>query len=180
MAQAVKTSLEDVIGEASVERTWEHMEWMSREVPTRVSGWEPARRQAGYLSNALGSCGFDAHQDVFPGLVAFPRPGKLVMTIPREQEIEGYTFAHSISTPAEGLEGELLFVGAGGEADYDGKDARGKIVLAELSYAPPRPEKTWLTIRFPACSFRSRSLTLRKARIARPILPLKQWPPPGT
>jgi len=142
VAQAIKTSLDDVIGEASVDRTWEHMEWMSREVPTRVSGWEPARRQADYLSDALGSYGFDTHQDVFPGLVAFPRPGTLIVTAPREQEIEGYTFAHSVSTPPAGLEGELLYVGAGGEADYEGTDARGKIVLAELSYSPPRPEKT--------------------------------------
>jgi hypothetical protein len=138
VAQAVKSSLEDVIGEASVERTWEHMEWMSREVPTRVSGWEPAQRQAGYLGDALGSYGFDAHQDIFPGLVAFPRPGRLMVTSPREQEIEGYTFAHSISTPAEGLEGELIFVGAGGEADYEGKDARGKIVRGRRRPGSPR------------------------------------------
>ncbi|MBA3415199.1 MAG: hypothetical protein H0U10_08260, partial [Chloroflexia bacterium] len=139
MAHATEPTLERVIGEASADRAWGHMEWMSREVPTRVSGWEPAQRQADYLSEALGSSGFDAHQDAFPGLVAFPRPGTLTLTSPREQVIEGYTFAHSISTPAAGLEGELLYVGAGGEADYADKDARGKIVLAELSYSPPRP-----------------------------------------
>lgn len=142
MAQVVGSSLDEVIGEVSADLAWEHMEWMSREVPTRVSGWEPARRQADYLNEALETSGFGAHLDTFPGLVSFPRPGRLVVTSPRRQEIEGYTFAHSISTPAEGLEGELLYVGAGGEADYEGKDARGKIVLAELSYSPPRPEKT--------------------------------------
>ncbi|MCO5220955.1 MAG: M28 family metallopeptidase [Thermomicrobiales bacterium] len=142
MAQSVTAQLDEVIAEASTDKAWEHMEWMSREVPTRISGWEPAKRHADYLTDELTSYGFAAHQDVFPGLVAYPRPGKLIITSAVEQVIEGYTFAHSISTPPEGLEGELLYVGAGGEADYEGKDARGKIVLAELSYSPPRPEKT--------------------------------------
>ena len=134
MAQSVTAQLDEVIAEASTDKAWEHMEWMSREVPTRISGWEPAKRHADYLTDELTSYGFAAHQDVFPGLVAYPRPGKLIITSPVEQVIEGYTFAHSISTPPEGLEGELLYVGAGGEADYEGKDARGKIVLAEFGY----------------------------------------------
>lgn len=136
------TSLEKVVNEASVDATWNHMEWMSEKVPTRVSGWEPARRQADYLCEHLDTYGFRSHQDEFPGLVSYPHPGKLKILSPDSREIEGYTFAHSTSTPAEGLEGELLYVGAGGEEDYEGKDARGKLVLAELSYAPPRPEKT--------------------------------------
>lgn len=142
MPSKAASTLKSVVDEASLDRTWDHMEWMSREVPTRVSGWEPAKRQADYLTDALTSYGFDAHKDEFPGLVAFPRPGKLIVESPSKIEIEGYTFAHSISTPAAGLEGELLYVGAGGLDDYEGKDATGKIVIAELSYAPPRPEKT--------------------------------------
>ncbi len=141
MDEIAKSTLSSVAQEASLDRTWEHMEWMSREVPTRVSGWEPARRQADYLTDELSTYGFQAHQDIFPGLVAFPRPGKLIVTSPTSVEIEGYTFAHSISTPSGGLEGELLFVGAGGEDDYLGIDATGKIVVAELSYAPLAPKK---------------------------------------
>lgn len=126
----------------ATERAWSHLEWMCREVPERVSGLPAARRQADYLSDALTRAGYTTHQDVFPGLVSYPRPGALVILGDRAQRLEAYTFAHSTSTPAEGLEGDLLYVGAGGEADYAGMDARGRIVLAELSYSPPRPEKT--------------------------------------
>ncbi|HXX38603.1 MAG TPA: M28 family peptidase [bacterium] len=63
------------------------------------------------------------------------------------------TQAHSTTTPADGLEGELLHLGSGGEADYAGKDARGKIVVTELSYAPPRPEKTRLATEHGALAF---------------------------
>jgi len=134
--------LQAVLEAASVDRAWEHMEWMSREVPERRSGWPAARRQADYLTERLRDYGFDAHQDEFPGLVSDPRPGSLTLLSPEARSIPAMTFAHSSSTPSEGLEGELLYLGSGGEEDYAGLDARGKIVLAELSYAPPRPEKT--------------------------------------
>jgi hypothetical protein len=134
-------ALQAAIEAASVERAWEHLAWMSREIPERRSGWPESERQADYLTDELRGYGYDAHQDVFPGLVSYPRPASLIVVDP-EQRLEGYTFAHSTSTPPAGLDGELLYVGAGGEDDYLGKEARGRIVLAELSYAPPRPEKT--------------------------------------
>ncbi len=136
-----------VVEQASVDCAWRHMEWMSREVPERISGWPAAQRQADYLTDELRRYGFDAHQDEFPGLVSFPRRGALVLMTPESRTIEAMTFAHSISTPGAGLEGELVYVGAGGEADYESKEVRGKIVLAELSYAPPRPEKTRIATR---------------------------------
>jgi len=134
--------LQQILDEASVDAAWEHMEWMSREVPERISGWPAAKRQADYLTDQLASYGFSARQDEFPGLVSYPVPGALTLIEPESRTIAAMTFAHSTSTPQHGLEGDLVYVGAGGERDYEGVDARGKIVLAELSYAPPRPEKT--------------------------------------
>ncbi len=135
------TELRAILDEASVDRAWEHMEWMSREVPERISGWPAAQQQADYLTERLRAYGLDAHQDKFLGVVSLPQRGALVVTAPSPRTIEAMTFAHSTSTPPEGLEGELLYLGSGGEGDYRGRDAQGKIVLAELSYAPPRPEK---------------------------------------
>ncbi len=134
--------LRHFVDEASLDRTWAHMEWMSREIPERVSGWPAAKRQADYLTDHLNDYGYQARQDVFPGLVSYPHAGSLTLLSPEQRTIPAMTFAHSTTTPDEGLEGQLVYVGAGGEADYEGEDVRGKIVLAELSYAPPRPEKT--------------------------------------
>ncbi|HXX38605.1 MAG TPA: M28 family peptidase [bacterium] len=134
--------LREVLDAASVDRAWQHMLWMSSTVPERVSGWPEAQTQADYLTEQLGVYGYDAHEDELVGLVSRPGRGALMVLAPEARTIEAMTFAHSTSTVAEGLQGELLYVGSGGEADYEGKDARGKIVLAELSYAPPRPEKT--------------------------------------
>ena len=134
--------LRQVLDGASIDTAWDHLEWMSREVPERISGWPAAKRQADYLTNELQIYGFEARQDQFPGLVSYPLPGALTLLEPESRTIEAMTFAHSTSTPESGLEGELVYVGAGGESDYEGVDVGGKIVLAELSYAPPRPEKT--------------------------------------
>ena len=51
------------------------------------------------------------------------------------------TFGHSLETLPEGLSGELVYVGSGHFADYEGKDVTGKITLSELSYSPGRHEK---------------------------------------
>jgi hypothetical protein len=134
--------LRKILDEVEVDRAWAHMEWMSHEVPERISGWPAAKRQADYLTGELSSYGYDARQDEFAGLVSYPRKGSLTLLHPEQRTIDAMTFAHSTSTPPGGIDGELVYVGAGGEEDYAGKDVAGKIVLAELSYAPPRPEKT--------------------------------------
>lgn len=134
-------TLRRILGEASIDRTWSHAEWMSREIPERISGWPAARRQADYLTEQLTNYGYDARQDVFPGLVSYPRPGSLTVLHPHQRSVQAMTFAHSTSTPDGGLVGELAYVGAGAESDYAEMNVTGKIVLAELSYAPPRPEK---------------------------------------
>jgi hypothetical protein len=50
-------------------------------------------------------------------------------------------FGHSINTTEDGIRGEIIDVGGGAFSDYEGKDARGKIILTELSYSPARHEK---------------------------------------
>lgn len=58
---------------------------------------------------------------------------------------------HINSTPPEGQEFEVVYLGSGGEEDYAGKDVAGKAVLVEVSYAPATPEKAMLASEHP-CS----------------------------
>lgn len=127
----------------SVERAWNDVEWLSREVPERLSGSPEERRAAEYLQRQLEQAGVPTELHHPAGLVSFPEPCRLFVVQPTADgaPIVGMTFAHSGSTAPDGVEGELIDVGPGGEADYAGKDVAGKIVLASLSYAPPRPEK---------------------------------------
>ncbi len=120
----------------NVEQTTIHI---SDRIPSRLSGSENGRRMAEYSRDRLVAEGIEARVHEFPGLVSFPGPGRLRVTQPVALEIEANTLGHS--EPAEKLEGELVYVGDGAYADYEGKDVRGKIILTELSYAPARHEK---------------------------------------
>ena len=133
----------NILAQLSVDRAWHHVAWLSTEVPERLSGSPAEERAAGYLEAQLEAAGIRAHIHRLSGLVSFPDQCRLEVVVPDNalKPISGMTFAQSASTPPEGIEGELVYVGAGGESDYAGKDVSGKIMLASLSYAPPRPEK---------------------------------------
>jgi hypothetical protein len=95
-------------------------------------------------STALPSCGaagLEARIEAIPGLVSFPREARLTILSPQHRAIPANTFGHSVETPPEGVCGDLVYVGSGHFADYDGKDVAGKITLSELSYSPGRHEK---------------------------------------
>jgi hypothetical protein len=70
-------------------------------------------------------------------------PGRAGLTVlsPSEREYRAVACGHIESTPDEGLEAELIYVGGGAAADYEGRDVRGAAVLAEISSGPSRPEK---------------------------------------
>ena len=120
----------------NVERTTIHI---SDHIPSRLAGSENGRRMAEYSRDRMAAEGIEARVHEFPGLVSFPGAARLRVTAPVEMEIEANTLGHS--EPAEKLVGELVYVGSGAYADYEGKDVRGKIILTELSYAPARHEK---------------------------------------
>jgi hypothetical protein len=63
------------------------------------------------------------------------------MQAPEHKPIPANSLGHSIEAPPEGVSSELIYVGSGHFADYEGKDVAGKITLSELSYSPGRHEK---------------------------------------
>jgi hypothetical protein len=135
-------SLEKIIDELSVDRTWNHIETITEEIPTRLAGSENSHRMAEYALSALDDAGIDGKLHEFLGLVSFPEEGTVKLLAPYEETIPGNTLGHSAST--DGIEAELVYVGSGTESEYEGKDVRGKITLSELSYSPARHEKAYV------------------------------------
>jgi len=139
--------LKDLLGFLSVEKAFEHIRWLTEEVGERISGTEGDRKAAVYLKEVMESYGLETELQEFEVYNSHPLHAELRVIFPEERTIEAQAQAHIASTPPEGMEGELVYLGAGGEADYEGRDVEGKIVLAELSYSPPRPEKARLAAR---------------------------------
>lgn len=137
--------LTEILDELSDDRTWHHLTHITEQIPSRLAGTPNARRMAEYTAEQLADAGLDAGMDEFLGLVSFPKAVDLRVLAPEDWTIQASTLAQSPST--DGLEGELVYVGAGTEGEYEGRDVRGKITLTDLPYAPARHEKAFIAAR---------------------------------
>ncbi|MSO76714.1 MAG: M28 family peptidase [Alphaproteobacteria bacterium] len=132
---------ESVLRDLSADNVRRHVEHIVREIPTRLAGSDNARRMAEYSCDALRQAGAAAEMHTLPGLVSFPDVAECRLLTPMETAIQANTLGHSLATLADGISGELVYVGSGAFGDYQGKDVTGKIILTELSYSPARHEK---------------------------------------
>jgi hypothetical protein len=130
-----------VIEEVSAKNVRAHVEKIVRDIPHRAAGSENGRRMAQYSRDAMRAAGAQAVIHELPAIVSFPEHAEFRVLAPKDIAIQANTLGHSLETTPEGLSAELIYVGAGAYADFEGKDVRGKIVLTELSYSPARHEK---------------------------------------
>jgi Peptidase family M28/PA domain len=131
----------DVVEQVSADRIRQDVEAIVR-IPHRAAGTENGKRMAQYSSAAMSKAGLDdvaIHE--IQAIVSFPEHAGCRVESPTSLNFAANTLGHSTQTGPEGIRAEVVDVGSGGEANYAGKDARGKIVLCELSYSPGRHEK---------------------------------------
>jgi len=130
----------------SVDRAWEHMTFLVEEVGERLAGTESIQKAANYIRDELERCGLEARIDRFPIYQSYPGSAALRVLHPEERAIEALPSCHIPSTLDEGMAGKLVYVGAGGYEDYERIDVRDRIVLADMTWAPPRPEKARIAL----------------------------------
>jgi len=131
-----------VIEEISAKNVRAHVEKIVKDIPHRAAGSVNGRRMAEYSRDAMLGVGLtDVKIHELPAIVSFPEHAEFRLLSPNDMAIQANTLGHSLETMPEGLTGELVYVGSGTHADYEGIDVRGKIVLTELSYSPARHEK---------------------------------------
>ena len=135
-----------ILAGLSVDRAYKHMTFLVEEVGERLAGTESIQKAAGYIRDELARCGLEARVDQFPIYQSYPGSAALRVLAPEERAIEALPSCHIPSTLDEGMSGELVYIGAGGYEDYGACDVRGKIVLADMSWAPPRPEKARIAL----------------------------------
>jgi Peptidase family M28/PA domain len=132
----------DVIEEVSAERIRKDIEAIVRDIPHRAAGSANGKRMAEYSQAAMTGVGIKAvaiHE--LEAIVSFPEHAGCRVEAPARFEITANTLGHSTETGPGGISAELVDVGSGALSNYSGKDARGKIILTELSYSPARHEK---------------------------------------
>lgn len=130
-----------IIDEFNYENAYEHMRYLVEEIGERIAGTEELSKAANYIYNELKKYGLNVRIDEFEIYSSFPIYSEFKILSPKQLVIESFPNIHSPSTLPEGIKGELVYVGAGTEEDYKDIYVEGKMVLAELSFSPPRPEK---------------------------------------
>jgi hypothetical protein len=106
----------------------------------RMSGTPEEAQSFDWLENQLNAIGFTATRYSFPALVSWPESARLEVTGPdgSTRSIVCATHGFATSTPAAGLEGELVYVGRGSPEELAGRDVRNRIVLVDGLAAPNR------------------------------------------
>lgn len=118
-----------------------HVEAMRARFPNRKSGQGQDEAAGRYVIETLGACGLETELQEFETYDSDIGEAELRLDGPQGPPIAVKPCLHVEPTPPEGITAELVDVGPGAETDYAGKDVRGRIVLAEVSYAPATPEK---------------------------------------
>jgi hypothetical protein len=131
-----------VIEEVSADRIRKDVENIVREIPHRAAGSANGKRMAKYSRDAMSKIGMeDVAVHELQAIVSFPEHAGCRVETPIALNFSANTLGHSTTTGPGGIRAEILDVSNGALANYSGKDARGKIILTELSYSPARHEK---------------------------------------
>jgi hypothetical protein len=129
-----------VLEELSTEEVWKHLNRFEK-IGQRLAGTPEAEHAVEYIKQTLETYGLKVTTPEFDAFTSIPLYSSLKVISPATKEIESVAFSHSATTDEEGLVGEIVPVGPGGDEDYDNLDVKGKIAVAEQSYAPFMTEK---------------------------------------
>ncbi|PXW57841.1 PA domain-containing protein [Chelatococcus asaccharovorans] len=119
----------------------QHVDHMRAHFLNRKSGQGVDLAAGKYVVETMNTYGLDAYLQEFETYDSDIGASFVALGGPDGQILDSRPCLHIEPTPEQGLTAELVDVGPGGLSDYEGKDVRGKIVLAEVSYAPATPEK---------------------------------------
>ena len=116
-----------VANEVSRSNLMQHVHEISRYV--RMSGSDEEAKSLQYVKKILAGYGFKVTEYRFDAYIGEPKSAEVLTLAPESKRITGVTAALAPSTPANGIEAEVIFIGAGTEADFSKQDVRGKLVL---------------------------------------------------
>ncbi|ADU72912.1 M28 family peptidase [Pantoea sp. At-9b] len=119
----------------------QHVDYMRTHFLNRKSGQGTDLAAGHYIVEVLQELGLDAQLQPFTTFDSDIGTSFVALGGASGEVIASRPCLHIEPTPPAGLTAELIDVGPGSVADYAGKDVRGKLVLAEVSYAPATPEK---------------------------------------
>lgn len=125
----------------SADVNWDYSNYLTEHFPKRISGMGDDRKASEWVASKFREFGLEAEVVEYKAYNSHPVSSCVKVLEPETVMLDSRPCCHIASTPKEGIEFELIYVGAGDYCDYEGKDVAGKAVLVEVSYSPATPEK---------------------------------------
>jgi len=100
----------------------------------RTSGSEPEARAFDYLETTLRGFGLEPHREQHDALISWPGAASLEVAGTPPRHVECITHSFGASTPPDGLDAEVVDLGAG---DFGAAPLRGKVGLVNGLAMPP-------------------------------------------
>lgn len=125
------TDIQTLCSRVSARSLFAHLEEFAKRV--KLSGTPEELESFRYLQRQLDSMGFATTLILHDAYISLPGAARL------EAGPEAPAcITHSFSRPSgpQGVSGELVYLGVGGEQDFQGRDLRGKIVLVDGLASP--------------------------------------------
>src|SRR5690348_8823149 len=132
-SRSSRAALGELLAEVSPERLETDVVAICQNV--RNSGTEEEARSFDYLEAELRKLGLEVRRHACRVLVSLPGPASLVVG-DNNVELTCNTHAFSLSTPPDGLRGDVVYVGAGKGDDLRQADIAGKIALVDGLASP--------------------------------------------
>jgi len=127
--------------EVSKQNLMDTVRYMAEHFPYRLAGSSCEAAASRYVTERMRQYGLEVENETFYTYNSDPMYSKVQILEPEELEIDSLPCAHIRATKPEGEIFDLVYVGDGSYASYKDLDVKGKMVLVEVSYAPPVPEK---------------------------------------
>lgn len=128
MANAKADALSSLVSQQELMR---HTQEFTKRI--KLSGTPAEVESFQYLRRQMADFGFRVSLLSHDAYISLPGPSRVEMD---GQVLESITHSYSRPSPTGGLAGEVIYLGAGKEPDFAGKDVRGKIVLVEGIASP--------------------------------------------
>jgi hypothetical protein len=119
----------DLLDAVSAERLLADTQALCREV--RLSGTPEEARAFDLIEARCRELGLDVRRYAGETLISLPGPASLRVLGSEPLDLPCITHAFARSTPSDGLEGELVYVGAGSDADFGAASVAGKIAVID-------------------------------------------------
>ncbi|MFC1817146.1 M28 family peptidase, partial [Thermodesulfobacteriota bacterium] len=128
-----------VLTEYSTEEVRKHLEYLATLI--RHAGTDDELKAATYIMEKLDEFGIKAKLfEIDDAYISYPGKAEFEIFSPLQKSFPCLTHSFSASTPPDGIEAELIWLGKGSEEDYQDVDAKGKIVLVEPGRAAAQVE----------------------------------------